>query len=350
MLLYIHIPYCDSKCNYCAFNSYIDRFDTRAKYMEALRVQIMSELERFEVKEGEIETLFIGGGTPSTIKPAMYEEIFKSFEPFLSRDAELTTEANPNSATKEWLRGMRELGINRVSFGVQSFWDEKLKLLNRSHSRADAQRAVEDAKEVGFDNISIDLIYGVAGDTKESISLDLDTAFALPITHISAYELTIEPNTPFESSPQMRVDDEDLARFVADEIESRGLSRYEVSNYGRVCRHNLGYWRLRDYIGVGAGAVGFKQDKRFYPSMSIDEYIKNPTSVRVEELDKQSLILERLFLGFRSFVGVDESLLSDEMIDRANELEREGVLRYRDGVYYCNDFFVADEVALYIYG
>ncbi len=350
MLLYIHIPYCDSKCSYCAFNSYTDKFDTRKSYMEALNRQLMNEFERFEVRKGDIETLFIGGGTPSTVKPALYEDIFKSCESYLSENVEITTEANPNSATKEWLEGMRDLGVNRVSFGVQSFSDEKLQLLNRAHSREDAIRAIKSAKKIGFDRISIDLIYSVAGDTEELISKDIDTAFTLPITHISAYELTIESNTPFESTPNMRVDDERLARFVANEIEKRGLSRYEVSNYGEPCRHNVGYWELKDYMGVGAGAVGFREDKRYYPSTSIDEYIQNPCRVMVEELGRESILLEKLFLGFRSFVGVKETILSEDMRNRADTLSGEGVLRYENGVYYCNDLFVADEVALYIVG
>ena len=348
MLLYIHIPYCDSKCSYCAFNSYTDKFDTKKDYMKALNTQLISELKRFEVNEGDIKSIFIGGGTPSTIKPIMYEEIFKTINPYLSQDVEITTEANPNSATKEWLEGMRGLGINRVSFGVQSFSNEKLKLLNRSHSKKDAKRAVEDAKDVGFNNISIDLIYNVAGDTKKSISQDLDTAFSLPITHISAYELTIESNTPFESKPQMRVDDENLARFVANQIEKRGLKRYEVSNYGEPCLHNVGYWQLKDYIGVGAGAVGFRKDKRYYPHTGIDEYISKPCEVRVEELNKDSILLEKLFLGFRSFVGVKESILSKKMKSKADILKEENILRYENGVYYCNDYFIADEAVLYI--
>ncbi len=350
MLLYIHIPYCDSKCSYCAFNSYTDRFDTRVKYMEALGRQLVNEIDRFELKKGDIKTLFIGGGTPSTVKPSLYENIFKHFEPYLSENAEITTEANPNSAKKEWLKGMRELGVNRVSFGVQSFSNSKLKLLNRAHSEKDAIKAVEDAKDVGFERISIDLIYSVAGDTKESMLEDIKTAFSLPVTHISAYELTIESNTPFESKPQMRVDDESLARFVSDEIQKRGFKRYEVSNYGEPCRHNVGYWQLKDYMGVGAGAVGFKRDKRYYPHTAIDEYIAKPCEVGIEELNKESILIEKLFLGLRSFIGVKESILSEKMRSRADILREENILRYENGVFYCNDYFIADEAVLYILG
>ena len=137
MLLYIHIPFCDSKCSYCAFNSYVDKFSQRERYMDALNVQLDFELKRFEVNSSNlIETVFIGGGTPSTVDPIFYTGIFDTIRPFLAPNAEITSEANPNSATSEWLKGMYALGVNRISFGVQSFNDEKLKILGRAHNTA----------------------------------------------------------------------------------------------------------------------------------------------------------------------------------------------------------------------
>ena len=202
MLVYIHIPFCDSKCFYCSFNSYVDKFDLKQEYMQSLKTQLLFELERFEVKKNQIKSVFIGGGTPSTIKAKNYEEIFKILKPFLTKGAEITTEANPNSATKEWLNQMFNLGVNRVNFGVQSFDEKKLKLLNRAHSKNQAIKAVENAKEVGFENISIDLIYGVSCDSKELLKNDIEIASSLPINHLSAYALTIEENTPFEKLPK----------------------------------------------------------------------------------------------------------------------------------------------------
>ena len=130
LLVYLHIPYCDSKCHYCSFNSYVDKFDTRSEYMQALYRQLSFELKRFNTGKKQIKTLFIGGGTPSTVDPELYKPIFELLKPYLQDDAEITTEANPNSATKEWLKGMKSLGVNRVSFGVQSFDSNKLKALN----------------------------------------------------------------------------------------------------------------------------------------------------------------------------------------------------------------------------
>ncbi|MBV5320631.1 MAG: radical SAM family heme chaperone HemW, partial [Sulfuricurvum sp.] len=193
MLLYIHIPFCDSKCSYCAFNSYVDKFSLREAYMNAVLVQLNSELLRFNVSAANpIESVFIGGGTPSTVDPALYRPIFEMIDPYLVKNCEITAEANPNSATRTWLEGMFELGVNRLSFGVQSFNNEKLKILGRAHHTQHALEAIRTASAIGYKHLSIDLIYGVSGDTKALLKSDIDQAFLLPIDHISLYALTIE--------------------------------------------------------------------------------------------------------------------------------------------------------------
>ena len=288
MLLYIHIPFCDSKCSYCAFNSYVDKFHLKEEYMLALEEQLKYELLRFEATENSIETIFIGGGTPSTVSPELYEPIFKTLKPFLQKDIEITSEANPNSATYEWLEGMKKLGVNRISFGVQSFDETKLKLLNRAHSPEMAKEAILNAKKIGYENLSLDLIYATLGDTKELLKNDIETAFTLPINHISAYALTIEEGTAFESKPQMSSEQLELTSWIFETIEKNGLPQYEISNFGKYqSTHNLGYWKYKDYMGVGAGAVGKLDLERFYPTPIIEEYIKNPLNIRVENLEKQ---------------------------------------------------------------
>ena len=177
MLVYLHIPYCDSKCHYCSFNSYVDKFDTRSTYMQALHKQLAFELKRFDTQNKQIKTLFIGGGTPSTVDPELYIPIFELLAPYLQDDAEITTEANPNSATKAWLKGMKDLGVNRVSFGVQSFDSNKLKALNRAHTPQQAQEAILYAKEIGFEHLSLDLIYNYQDDTKVLLLNDIQQAF-----------------------------------------------------------------------------------------------------------------------------------------------------------------------------
>ncbi|HEX5670860.1 MAG TPA: radical SAM family heme chaperone HemW, partial [Sulfuricurvum sp.] len=229
MLLYIHIPFCDSKCSYCAFNSYVDKFSQRERYMDALGIQLEYELKRFNVNSSNlIETVFIGGGTPSTVDPKLYIPIFDRIRPYLQKNAEITSEANPNSATKEWLRGMRELGVNRISFGVQSFDDEKLKKLGRAHNTQHAIEAIKNASIIGYEHLSLDLIYGVQGDTKNLLKSDIAQAFSLPIDHISLYALTIEEDTAFEKSPEMANEELDLTQWLFDEISTRGFDQYEI--------------------------------------------------------------------------------------------------------------------------
>jgi len=348
MLLYIHIPYCDSKCHYCAFNSYVDRFDTRRSYMEALRRQLRFELERFDAKKAGIETLFIGGGTPSTVAPELYAPLFEDLRPYLALDAEISTEANPNSATSRWLEGMKALGVNRVSFGVQSFDADKLKRLGRAHPPNQAIQAIERAAEANFERISLDLIYNCAGDDRKLLEADLQQAFSLPITHLSAYELTIESGTLFEKSPEARQEDDRLARWMAERIRERGFPQYEISNFGEPCRHNLGYWKLRDYIGLGAGGVGFLRDRRFYPESSIDRYIADPLAHRVERLSTDDLRTEKIFLGLRSRIGISSETLLPQERERAELLLREGKLGFESSRYFNPDFFLVDEIALFL--
>ncbi|MBA1420755.1 MAG: coproporphyrinogen III oxidase family protein [Epsilonproteobacteria bacterium] len=351
MLAYIHIPYCDSKCHYCSFNTYVDKFDAREKYMQALHTQLSFELTRFKAKKESIETLFIGGGTPSTVSPELYVPIFKLLQPYLKKDAEITTEANPNSASKVWLEGMKNLGVNRVSFGVQSFDAAKLKALNRAHNPEQARESILQAKALGIEHISLDLIYNYQGDTKALLLKDIETAFSLPIDHISAYELTIEGGTKFAETPEVRQDDENLAFFVSKQIEKHGFKAYEISNFGTYqSQHNKGYWQIKDYIGAGAGAVGFLKERRFYPSTGIEAYIENPLHVTEETLTEDELLTERIFLGLRSNIGIEKATLCAEMQKRTDFLCEEKKLIATSTHYYNENFFLSDELALYILG
>lgn len=349
MLVYIHIPFCDSKCSYCAFNSYVDKFHLKDKYMKALALQLDYELKRFNIVGKEIESIFIGGGTPSTVSPELYKPIFETLKPFLMPEIEITSEANPNSASSEWLSGMYELGVNRISFGVQSFDREKLKILNRAHTKEQAKEAVSTAREIGFKNISLDLIYATLGDTKELLKDDLKNAFSLPINHISAYALTIEEGTPFESKPHMSKETLELTEWIFNEIEKNGFKQYEISNFGSYqSAHNLGYWKYKDYIGLGSGAVGKLKIQRFYPTSDIEEYIKNPLSIKTEKLSEEDQHIERIFLGLRSCIGVDENILNSSELDKAKLLVNEQKLIYKNGTFYNTNYLLADEIALFI--
>lgn len=349
MLLYIHIPFCDSKCSYCAFNSYVDKFHLKQEYMNALFIQLKYELLRFNVQKESIETIFIGGGTPSTIAPELYKEIFDYLQPYLQKNIEITSEANPNSATYKWLEGMYRLGVNRISFGVQSFNEKKLKILNRAHSSKMAKDAINNAKKIGFKNLSLDLIYATLGDTKELLSHDIQTAFSLPINHISAYALTIEEGTAFESKPKMSSEHLEITSWIFETIKEKGLPQYEISNFGEYhSSHNLGYWEYKDYMGVGAGAVGKLNLTRFYPSPVIEEYIAEPCLIREEQLSEEDKKIEQFFLGMRSCVGVNSTLLNKQEKRQADILVEEDKLTFSQNTYYNKDYLLADEITLFL--
>jgi len=317
--------------------------------MIALYEQLRFELKRFDAKAQSIETLFIGGGTPSTVRAELYAPLFTLLKPYLKKDAEITTEANPNSASNEWLKGMRALGVNRVSFGVQSFNEEKLKSLNRAHTPLQAKESILTAKKLGFEHLSLDLIYNYKGDTEKLLLKDIQTAFSLPIDHISAYELTIEDGTTFSATPEAKQENENLAFFVSQEIEKRGFNAYEISNFGTYeSKHNKGYWEIKDYIGTGAGAVGFLKDRRFYPQTDINMYINDPLKIREELLSTYELLTEKLFLGLRSNIGIEKTSLSSSMRKKAEFLCEEKKLSATNTHYYNKNFFLSDELALYI--
>lgn len=310
-------------------------------------MQLEHEIQRFKPGEGDIKTVFIGGGTPSTIKPSYYQDFFSIISPYLDLNAEITAEANPNSATLSWIQSMKTLGVNRLSFGVQSFDNQKLRSLGRAHDKTQAINAIKNAYDLGFEHLSLDIIYNVNGDTQKLIKQDIDIAFSLPIDHISAYELTIEEGTNFTTDNKQT--DDNLAFFVADEITKRGFEHYEISNFGVYqSKHNKGYWELKNYIGIGAGAVGFLNDTRFYPAIDIDRYISNPLDINEEQLSKEEILTEKIFLGLRSNIGIAKSLFNKDIKRKADFLVSEGKLIQTSTHYYNPNFFISDEIALYL--
>ncbi len=350
MLLYIHIPFCDSKCYYCSFNSYVDKFHLKDKIVKAMIKQFEEEIERFNIENKSIETLYIGGGTPSTLEISDYKTLFNEIKPYLKENIQISIEANPNSATKEWLEGIYNLGVNRISFGVQSFNDRKLKFLGRNHNSKVAKERIKLASEIGFKNISIDLIYGTALDDKRLLFNELLEVDKLNINHISLYSLTLEENTKFYNREEKKNDNEENAKYFIKEIEKRGFFRYEASNFGKnyISQHNLGYWQYKNYIGIGSGAVGFLKDKRFYTEKNLENYIKNPLFREIENLSKEEIKIEKLFIGLRSIVGVEESILNKKERKRVTILEENGKILRREGKIYNKEFFLSDEIALFI--
>lgn len=351
MLLYLHIPFCDSKCNYCSFNSYVELFSYKKHYLEALKKQLKYELQKYTP---EIETVFIGGGTPSTIDGTEYEEIFQIITPyFKDPNIEITIEANPNSATDVWLKTIYNIGINRISFGVQSFNDEKLKFLGRNHNKDQALKAINNARDAGFVHINSDIIYDTKYDSKKLLEEDLKILETLPIDHLSAYSLTIEEGTKFFSQNNVKVEDENLAREFFLSLKNLGFEQYEISNFAKgddaKSKHNLGYWKYKEYLGIGAGAVGYVQGQRYYPNKDIFQYIKDPLNYeKVEDIGKKDEKLEKLFLGLRSETGVSLDILDSQGLQRLQELERSHKITIKKDRFYNQDFLLADELALFL--
>ena len=262
--LYIHLPWCIRKCPYCDFNSHEAPGSElpEQRYLDALAADLQSALPLIWGRT--IHSIFIGGGTPSLFSPEGIDRLLATVRALcrLEADCEITLEANPGTFERDRFRAFRAAGVTRLSIGVQSFDDAKLKALGRVHDRAQALAAAEEAA-ASFDTFNLDLMYALPGQSLAELERDLDTALKIAPPHLSVYQLTIEPNTFFAKFPPPAVPDEDTAYAMLDLITERtaaaGLNRYEVSAYaraGHTCRHNLNYWQFGDYLGIGAGAHG----------------------------------------------------------------------------------------------
>ncbi|MCP4595187.1 radical SAM family heme chaperone HemW [Neptuniibacter sp.] len=260
--LYIHVPWCVRKCPYCDFNSHAVRDDIpEQQYIEALLQDLRSEQHLAQGRE--IQSIFIGGGTPSLFAADSYKQLLQEINTIIpiSRSAEITLEANPGTFEQEKFKGYREAGINRLSIGIQSFSNHQLQALGRIHSNVEAVNAASLARDI-FDNINLDLMHGLPGQDLEGALFDLKQAIALRPDHLSWYQLTIEPNTEFNAKPPSLPVDEtlwDIQEQGQSLLAEKGFEQYEISAYARDnkrSKHNLNYWTFGDYLGIGAGAHG----------------------------------------------------------------------------------------------
>ena len=343
--LYLHIPFCVSKCAYCDFLSFpISRStpqqdlisaDVVSKYVAALIKEIGS-CQTKEFESYQIDTIFMGGGTPSILAGKEIEGIFQALQGnfFIAKDAEISIEVNPGTVTKEKVKVWKDVGINRLSIGLQSVNDDELKVLGRVHTFRQFQETYALAREAGFHNINIDLISGIPGQTLDGFLKTLEKVGKCSPEHISAYSLIIEEETPFgkrygERRSQEPSKDKGILPLPSEDVEwamyqqtedvlsSFGYQRYEISNYakeGFICKHNTGYWERKDYLGVGLGAASLFEDTRFQNVSDLEVYlerIKNKQSAR-EESDTEVLSLkaqmdEFIFLGLRQIKGVSKA-------------------------------------------
>ncbi|MFA4923316.1 MAG: radical SAM family heme chaperone HemW [Ignavibacteriaceae bacterium] len=313
--LYIHIPFCDHKCIYCDFYSLITQ-DSIQIYLAALKKEIEYFVRNFSSGR-KFTTIFFGGGTPSLLAPHQIEEIIfhlkKNF--MVSEDAEITLETNPGTVDEKKLKDFLKAGINRISIGIQTFDDDELKFLTRIHNKQTAIETVWLAKEVGFKNISVDLIFNLPKQTIEKWLLNLQTALALPITHLSAYSLILEHGTILNKlvlDKKVTLQDEDydaeLYELTIDFMTRNNFIQYEVSNFARKgfeCRHNLAYWQHKDYLGFGTSAHSFVNGKRWWNYSSLKFYVdavmeKGNAVIGEEILNEQQMKEEFIMLALRS--------------------------------------------------
>jgi len=319
--LYVHFPWCVRKCPYCDFNSHPLRGSLDAVgYQDALLQDAESALN--DVSTGSITTVFFGGGTPSLFPPATFRLLLDRLGPLLAADAEVTMEANPGTTEHHDPAGYLAAGINRLSFGAQSFDDRQLQRLGRIHGATETRTAVDNARRAGFARINLDIMYALPQQTAAAALADLEAALALEPDHLSWYQLTLEPKTEFARRPPPLPGEVAVTRMEAmghARLADAGFERYEVSAYGRAgdrCRHNLNYWSFGDYVGIGAGAHGKRTwhgtDQRLAVVRTAKAaqprlYLAEPTRTTTVAVPAEQLPFEFLMNALRLTDGVEFS-------------------------------------------
>lgn len=327
--LYLHIPWCPSRCIYCDFNTYVsDDSGLKTRYHAALLREIRAS--GTALGRPALDTIFVGGGTPTTLTPAQLVELVEAVQAAfdLRPEAEITVEANPGTLTPDYLGEMRQGGINRLSLGVQSFRDDELRFLNRRHDAGTARRAVEQARQAGFDNLNLDLIFNLPEQTLANWQFNLDEAVRLAPQHFSLYSLIVEPGTPLHRQVrqgQIQAPDDDVAADMyagaIDTLGEAGYAHYEISNWAGsggeagwqtprlAAAHNLIYWRNRPYVGLGAGAYGTVNGRRWMNVKRPQTYIRRVETGMglglardknsLEQIDSSTARREHMLLGLR---------------------------------------------------
>ncbi len=337
--LYIHIPFCKQACSYCDFY-FLTRQQLREPFVDALIEEIHS-YENTAYASEAVSTIYIGGGTPSLLSPEQLNRIFDALDRvFKLTPEEVTMELNPDDVTVDYLKSIREAGINRASMGVQSFQEELLTFMHRAHTRQEAFKALEALGKAGFETFTADLIYGNPGQTDQMLKEDVANLLTFNPPHISAYSLTIEPGTRLGKQAELGrlqiPDDEDTGRqfnLLGDLLRTAGIERYEVSNYskpGKEAIHNSSYWNHENYLGFGPSAHSFWKDdtgaRRWRNRPDLKFYLENETEQFREDeeaLDKKTLAEERLMLGLRTRWGVATAELEEKYGYRLNSIQTE---------------------------
>lgn len=351
---YLHIPFCEQICHYCDFNKVFLKGQPVDEYLQSMDLEMKNTVEANP--SGTLKSIFVGGGTPTVLSTKQLEIFLTSINKHLknrSETMEFTFEANPGDLTEEKLKVLRDSGVNRISFGVQTFDDELLKSIGRTHRRTDVFQTIELAKDVGFKNISIDLMYALPHQTLESFQESLELAFSLDVQHVSAYSLIIEPKTVFYNLMRRgklhlpsQENEAAMYEILMAEMNKHGFHQYEISNFskdGYESRHNLTYWNNEEYYGIGAGAHSYIAGKRISNAGPIKKYMSAIDEygfayVEKHEVTKQEKMEEELFLGLRKTEGVSvqhfKEKFSESIFDvfgeQIEEQKAKGLLEEKD--------------------
>lgn len=325
-MIYIHIPFCKQKCSYCNFH-----FSTSLNFKDEMLASMKKEivLRKDELQNKNIQSLYFGGGTPSILTPdeikSLIDEITKHFS--FEKDIEITLEANPDDLNKDFLKGLADSHINRLSIGTQSFFEADLKLMNRAHTASEAEDSIKRAQDFGFENLSIDLIYGSPTSNIEIWKENVKKTVALEVPHISSYALTVEPKTALENwiskgkvnSPKEEEQNQEFY-YLSDFLKYNGFEHYEVSNFakpGFYSRHNSSYWKYKEYLGIGPSAHSYNGfDRRSWNVANNQQYITKLNSgllAKEEEiLSQKDQFNEMIMIGLRTIWGVDLISLNEK--------------------------------------
>lgn len=357
--IYVHIPFCAKRCNYCSFYS-TTCLNKRQAYVDALAIE--AELRRSYLENEKIGTVYFGGGTPSVLSVKQIGEIISALEKNfdLSSLKEFTIECNPDDICEDFAKEIANTSVNRLSIGIQSFIDDELSLLGRRHNAEKAVKAVKTVKAAGFDNISIDLMYGLPFQDLHAWNYNVEQALKLDVQHISAYNLSCEEGTPMYKMRKDTADDEtaeEMYFILCDKLKEAGFEHYEISNFsipGKRSMHNEGYWKQKKYIGLGASAHSYDKTSRQWNTADLDIYIKSLSKgyyiFEKEELSPADIYNEYIMTSLRTKEGLDISLLDSGLKDYFKKSARKFIENNKmvseKTKYYLNEnqYFVSDYI------
>lgn len=350
--LYVHVPFCSSICYYCDFCHRIYDENVADKYLD----RVDEDLSKY--KDHLFKTVYIGGGTPTSLNDVQFKRLLDILKPFISSSIECTIEANPENLSDHKIALLKEYGINRISIGLQSADAKLLELMNRKHSFEDVKEIVKKLRDAGIDNISIDLMYSLPSQTMELLNDSLDKVLDLDVPHISIYSLTIEENSVFGKRGYKSLDadlEADMYEHIIAKLKNYGYRHYEISNFakdGKLSKHNLGYWDYDDFLGIGPGSSSKIGNVRYTTTRNIKNYLdKVDLYDEYLELDVDDLKFENIMMSLRTDSGLDVNEFNnryhcDFLKDFKKEMEMDDLLKVKGGRVVCTNINILNDVLL----